>query len=160
MSVVLLLLLLPPVITAPQEVSAEACLRQLLRCLSVKRAGLLNVQSSCELAASLSADALCLRKRLCRYIGLLPPDSSAAPLPAELPVREGVEKVVDLHAMSCDDIMAAARATAFIDPFAAGLPEPPGVRRRRQAFMTGAFSTPAAVYIATRVRCGAAGRLS
>lgn len=109
-----------------------------------------------------------------RYIGLLPPDPTAAPLPAELPKREGVkvmllhaylslaedvvgmsrvrhptchsllpklhahcQQVLDLNAMSAEEIAAAARATATADPFAAKLPEPPGVRCSRQAFITG-----------------------
>jgi hypothetical protein len=47
------------------------------------------------------------------------------------------QQVLDLNAMSVEDIAAAARATAAADPFAARLPEPPGVRRSRQAFITG-----------------------
>lgn len=47
-------------------------------------------------------------------------------------------QVLDLGVMSADEIIAAARATAAADPFAAKLLKPPGVRCSRQAFMTGA----------------------
>jgi hypothetical protein len=48
-----------------------------------------------------------------------------------------LQQVMDLNMMSAEAIMAAARATAAHDPFAAKLPEAPGVRRSRQAFITG-----------------------
>lgn len=57
-------------------------------------------------------------------------------LPLKLCAR--CQQVLDLNTMSAEDIAAAARATVSADPFAARLPDPPGVRRSRQAFITGA----------------------
>lgn len=90
-------------------------------------------------ASHLHPDSLFLAAHRARYIGLLPSDATAPALAAALPPpREGVT-VVDLTTMSYDDMLAAARETVKpgLNPFDALLPEQPGVRRSRQAFISG-----------------------